>query len=73
MNEKISQYVEKLSNSGDLLKIIQNKDEAIKFIAKETKLPEAECAKVYDSVLEKVKGGIAGKLGDKVKLPFNLG
>ncbi len=72
MNEKISQYVEKLASSGDLMKIIQNKEEAIKFISKETKLPQAECAKIYDSVLEKVKGGVAekltGKLGEKFKL-----
>lgn len=69
MNE---QLVEKLKNSPELLKNIKNKDDAIKVIAKETNLPEAECAKIYDAVMEKVKSGAAEKLAGKfgVKLPF---
>lgn len=72
MNEQFTQIVEKLKNSPELIKAIQNKDDAIKLIAKETKMPEAECEKIYNAVLEKVKSGaaekITGKLG--VKLPF---
>ncbi len=74
MNDKITQMVEKFKNNPELLKSLQNKDEAVKFIAKETKMPEAECAKIYDAILEKVKSGAAdkltSKLGGKVKLPF---
>ena len=72
MSKQITKIIEKLKNSPELLKNIQNKDDAIKFIAQETKMPEAECAKIYDAVVEKVKSGaaekITGKLG--VKLPF---
>ena len=41
MNEQFTQIVEKLKNSPELIKNIQNKDDAIKLIAKETKMPEA--------------------------------
>lgn len=72
MNEKFEQIVEKLKTSPELLKNIKNKDDAIKVIAKETNLPEAECAKVYDAVTAKLKTGAAENLAGKfgVKLPF---
>ena len=74
MNENIQKYVDKLVKSGDLMKLIQNKQEAVKFISQETKLPEAQCESIDDAVVEKVKGGAAeklgGLLGDKFKLPF---
>ncbi len=71
MNEQITQLVDKLKNNPEIIKALSSKEEAVKLIAKETKMPEAECAKIYDGIVEKVKGGIAGKLGGK--LPFNLG
>lgn len=72
MNEQMNQIVEKLKNSPDLLMKLKSKDDAVKFIASETKLPEAECAKIYDAVMEKVKSGAAEQLAGKfgVKLPF---
>ena len=71
MNEQVTQLVEKLKNNPEIIKSLSSKEETVKLIAKETNMPEAECAKIYDAIVEKVKGGIAGKLGGK--LPFNFG
>jgi len=72
MNEKLDQIVERLKNSPELLKNIKNKDDAIKVIAKETNLPEAECAKIYDALAAKLKTSAAENIASKfgVKLPF---
>ena len=74
MNEKVMQAVEKVKSNPEILKALSNKQEAVKLISKETKLPETECEKIYDIVVEKVKSGvgdkIADKLGGKFKLPF---
>ena len=72
MNENYDQIIEKLKSSPELLKNIRNKDDAVKLIAKETHLPEAECAKIYDALATKLKTSAAESLADKfgVKLPF---
>jgi len=74
MNEKIMQAAEKVKSNPEILKALTNKQEAVKLLSKETKLPEAECEKIYDIVVEKAKSGvgdkIAEKMGGKFKLPF---
>ena len=52
MNNEIQRVIEKFKEVKDLLKAFNNKDEAIEFLVKETKLSKKECSVAYDMIIK---------------------
>lgn len=52
MNNEIQRVIEKFKELKDLLKTFNNKDEAIEFLVKETKLSKKECSAAYDMIIK---------------------
>ena len=48
MNDEVKTVIQKLKEVKDLLKKFDNKDEAIEFLVKETKLSKEECVNAYN-------------------------
>lgn len=52
MNTKIQTTIEKFKEVRDILKKFDNKDEAIEYLANETKLSKEECSTAYDIIVK---------------------
>ena len=49
MSDKVAKYIEKLKEvKNELLEKFSTRDEAIKYLVKETNLSEEECSNAYD-------------------------
>ncbi len=52
MNNKIKDVIEKFKKVKKKLKDFSNKDEAIEYLVKETKLSKEECSTAYDIIIK---------------------
>lgn len=52
MNNELKKAILKLKEIKDLLEKFSNRDEAIKFLAKETGISKEECATAYDFLVK---------------------
>ena len=52
MDNEIKTIIKKFKEVRDLLKALDNRDEAIKFLVNETKLSKEECSTAYDMIIK---------------------
>lgn len=52
MNTEIKAVIEKFKEVRDILKNFNNKDEAIEYLVKETKISKEECSTAYDIIMK---------------------
>ncbi len=52
MNNEVEKAIEKFKEVKNLLKAFSARDEAIKFLANETKLSIQECSDAYDIIMK---------------------
>lgn len=52
MNTEIQDAIEKFKEVRDILKKFDNRDEAIEYLMKETKLSKEECSTAYDFIMK---------------------
>lgn len=52
MNTEIQSAIEKFKEVRDILKKFDNRDEAIEYLMKETKLSKEECSAAYDIIIK---------------------
>lgn len=52
MNTEIQDAIEKFKEVRDILKKFVNRDEAIEYLMKETKLSKEECSTAYDFIIK---------------------
>ena len=71
MNNELKKAILKLKEIKDLLEKFSNRDEAIKFLAKETGISKEECTSAYDFLVKvnldkKQKAGIFNERFKKI-------
>lgn len=52
MNNEVKRVIEKFKEARDMLKEIADKDEAIEYLVRETKLSKEECSAAYDIIIK---------------------
>ena len=52
MNNEMETVIEKLKEVRSILKDFDNRDEAIEYLVKETKLSKEECSTAYDMIIK---------------------
>lgn len=52
MNNEVKQVIEKFKEVKNILKEFANRDEAIDYLVKETKLSKEECSTAYDIIMK---------------------
>ena len=55
MDNDVQSIIEKAKEVRDILKIFENKEKAVKYLVKETKLSKEECSTAYDIII-KIEG-----------------
>lgn len=52
MNNEVRKVIEKFKEVRDILKKFDNRNEAIEYLMKETKLSKEECSTAYDIIIK---------------------
>lgn len=52
MNSEVEEIIEKFKEVRDILKNFDNKDEALEYLMKETKLSKEECSTAYHIIMK---------------------